>query len=331
MNIVDSAYTINVRGRLLSLASPQVMGILNVTPDSFYAASRQHGEDEVARRADEIVGEGGAIIDVGAFSTRPGAAEVSEAEEMRRLRMALGVVSHRHPDAVVSVDTFRPDVARMAVEEYGAAIINDVTGFRDEAMVQVARNCEAGLVVMHMGGDDPRTMQDNPTYTDVVAEVAAWLDIQASVLQTEGIAHDRICIDPGPGFGKDANTAGKDKAMKSLQQFLRPEFIGRVDEVILFNSLSLEDYEKIAALLIGDFIPSLQDKGIRLNIGEGVAHYIAKEAVNGIRGARDIRHTIRRMIEDPITNLLVSSYDKPIAEINVAQTDQGISVTPVYQ
>ncbi len=133
------------------------------------------------------------------------------------------------------------------------------------------------------------------------------------------------------GFGKDANTAGKDKAMKSLQQFLRPEFIGRVDEVILFNSLSLEDYEKIASLLIGDFVPSLQDKGIRLTVGEGVASFIAKEAVNGIRGARDIRHTIRRFIEDPITNLLVSSHDKSIAEITVSVAEEGVTVTPVYQ
>ena len=133
------------------------------------------------------------------------------------------------------------------------------------------------------------------------------------------------------GFGKDANTAGKDKAMKSLQQFLRPEFIGRVDEVILFNSLSLEDYEKIAALLIGDFAPSLQDKGVRLTVSDGVAHYVAKEAVNGIRGARDIRHTIRRLIEDPITNLLVSSYDKSIDEITVSVAEEGVTVTPVYQ
>ncbi len=132
------------------------------------------------------------------------------------------------------------------------------------------------------------------------------------------------------GFGKDANTAGKDKAMKSLQQFLRPEFIGRVDEVIVFNQLTKEDYEKIAALLINDFVPSLQDKGIRLTVGEGVSSYIAEEAVKGIRGARDIRHTIRRLIEDPITNILVSSYDKSIREITVSFQDGTITVTPDF-
>jgi ATP-dependent Clp protease ATP-binding subunit ClpA len=132
------------------------------------------------------------------------------------------------------------------------------------------------------------------------------------------------------GFGKDSNTASKDKAMKSLQQFLRPEFIGRVDEVIVFNRLTQEDYEKIAALLINDFVPSLQDKGVRLTVGEGVAQYVAKEAVNGVRGARDIRHTIRRLIEDPITNILVTSYDKKISQITLSAADEGIRVTPDF-
>ena len=133
------------------------------------------------------------------------------------------------------------------------------------------------------------------------------------------------------GFGKDANTASKDKAMKSLQQFLRPEFIGRVDEVVVFNQLTLSDYEKIATLLINDFIPSLQDKGIKLTVEDGVAQYVAKEAENGVRGARDIRHTIRRLIEDPITNILVSSYDKPLRAVTVSCDDSGICVVPRYE
>ena len=133
------------------------------------------------------------------------------------------------------------------------------------------------------------------------------------------------------GFGKDSNTASKDKAMKSLQQFLRPEFIGRVDEVVVFNQLTLSDYEKIAALLINDFIPSLQDKGIKLTVEDGVAQYVAKEAENGVRGARDIRHTIRRLIEDPITNILVSSYDKPLRAVTVSCDGSSISVVPRYE
>ena len=133
------------------------------------------------------------------------------------------------------------------------------------------------------------------------------------------------------GFGKDANSASKDKAMKSLQQFLRPEFIGRVDEVIVFNQLTLEDYKKIAALLINDFVPSLQDKGIKLIIDDGVADVIAKEAESGVRGARDIRHTIRRRVEDPITDLLVSSYDIKIRSIRISVNENEIVVTPSFE
>ncbi len=120
-------YTINVGGRLMDMSSPKVMGILNVTPDSFFSGSRKQTEQEIADRCNQIIAEGGDIIDVGAFSTRPGAPEVSETEEMERLRYGLNILRCEQPDAVVSVDTFRPDVARMAVEEYGVAIVNDVS------------------------------------------------------------------------------------------------------------------------------------------------------------------------------------------------------------
>ena len=133
--------TINVHGKLLSLATPQVMGILNVTPDSFFAGSRKQTELEIAQRANQIVAEGGTIIDVGAFSTRPGADEVSMEEEMNRLRKALPIIRKEQPDVALSVDTFRPEVAQMAVEEYGADIINDVseggiTGIVDTPLMQ---------------------------------------------------------------------------------------------------------------------------------------------------------------------------------------------------
>lgn len=121
-------YTINVCGKLMDLSHPKVMGILNATPDSFYAGSRKQTETEIVDRADRIVEEGGSIIDVGAYSTRPGAAKVTTDEEMARMRMALTVVRRCQPDVPLSVDTFRPDVARMAVEEFGAGIINDVSG-----------------------------------------------------------------------------------------------------------------------------------------------------------------------------------------------------------
>lgn len=123
----DMDYTLNIKGRLFSLREPVVMGILNCTPDSFFAGSRKQTEKEIADRANEIVAQGGKIIDVGAFSTRPGADEVSEEEEMRRLRYALPIVRREQPDIPLSVDTYRPEVARMVVEEFGADIINDVS------------------------------------------------------------------------------------------------------------------------------------------------------------------------------------------------------------
>ena len=120
-------YTINVRGKLIDLGSPKVMGILNCTPDSFYAGSRKQTEHEIAERANQIISEGGTMIDVGAFSTRPGAQEVSEEEEMTRLKAALKTVRSVQPDAIVSVDTYRPAVARRCIEDWGADIINDVS------------------------------------------------------------------------------------------------------------------------------------------------------------------------------------------------------------
>ncbi len=129
------------------------------------------------------------------------------------------------------------------------------------------------------------------------------------------------------GFGKDKGTAVKDKAMKALRQFLRPEFLGRVDEIIVFNQLTKEDYEKIAKLLIDEFVPALRDKGIRLIVDEDVPSTVAADADGGVRGARDIRHTIRKAIEDPIANILVSSFDKVIEEIRVSTHEGKIVVT----
>jgi dihydropteroate synthase len=132
-------YTLNINGRLLSLEKPVVMGILNATPDSFYASSRQQTESDIAQRAREIIDQGGTIIDVGAYSTRPGHAEVTQEEEMSRLRTALKVINSEVSDPIISIDTFRPDVARMAVEEYGAAIINDVSEGNEQMFRLVAR------------------------------------------------------------------------------------------------------------------------------------------------------------------------------------------------
>ncbi len=204
-------YTLNCNGRLLSLDTPQVMGILNATPDSFYAASRQQTEGQIAARAHQIVEEGGTIIDVGACSTRPDSEPASEAEEMERLRMALSVVRRELPDAIISVDTYRPDVARMAVEEYGADIINDVGGPVNckLSMVNGPRNATLSpreWSMVHGQFDMFRMvsrlgvpyiyMSRQATMREVLLDCAKAVDRLRSMGQKD------IILDPGFGFGK---------------------------------------------------------------------------------------------------------------------------------
>jgi len=178
-------YTLNVHGQLLDLSRPLVMGILNATPDSFFADSRQQTEEDIALSCHKMLADGAAIIDVGGCSTRPGGEIASEAEEMKRLRTALSVVRREHPQAVVSVDTFRPDVARMAVEEFGADIINDVSGGTPEMFRMVTR-----LHVPYI------LMSQQPTMRDML------LSFADKVQQLRDMGASDLILDPGFGFGK---------------------------------------------------------------------------------------------------------------------------------
>lgn len=194
-------YTINVGGRLMDMSSPKVMGILNVTPDSQFSGSRKQTEQEIADRCNQIIAEGGDIIDVGAFSTRPGAPEVSETEEMERLRYGLNILRREQPDAVVSVDTFRPDVARMAVEEYGAAIVNDVS----EGGITGVANKPLGWTQ----GDYPEifTMVARLRVPYILMSVKPnikemLLGFAHEVQQLRDLGVKDIILDPGFGFGK---------------------------------------------------------------------------------------------------------------------------------
>ena len=191
---------INVNGTLLDLSTPCVMGILNVTPDSFYAGSRMQTEEEIARRVEQILVEGAGIIDVGAYSSRPNADHVSAREEMERLRTGLSVLRRIKPDAVVSVDTFRADVARMCVEEYGVAIINDIAaGEMDKEMFRTVADLNVPYIMMHMQGT-PQDMQLHPHYDDLLKEV--FLYFARKVRQLRDLGVKDIVLDPGFGFGK---------------------------------------------------------------------------------------------------------------------------------
>jgi len=193
-------YTLNVRGRLLDLSKPQVMGILNVTPDSFYAGSRMETEEAVRRRVRQIIAEGGSMIDVGAYSSRPGAADVSAEEEMERLRRGMRIVREEAPEIPVSVDTFRADVAKMAVEELGVDIINDISGGElDKEMFKTVAKLGVPYILMHMKGT-PQTMQQAPHYDDLMKEVMLYF--AEKVQQLRDLGQKDIVLDPGYGFAK---------------------------------------------------------------------------------------------------------------------------------
>jgi len=197
IKMMDMDFSINVDGRLLSLESPLVMGILNCTPDSFFSGSRKQTEREIAERAQQIVAEGGRMIDVGAFSTRPGADEVPIEEELRRLQTALQIVRREVPDAIVSVDTYRPLVARRCVEEWGADIVNDVSEGGRTGIVGVAIHEEESMfATVAQLGVPYILMSVQPT---IETMLKTWAD---DVLQLRSFGQKDIILDPGFGFGK---------------------------------------------------------------------------------------------------------------------------------
>ena len=195
-------YTINIKGRLMDLSTPQVMGILNVTPDSFYSGSRKQTEMEIAQRANQIIEEGGSIIDVGAFSTRPGADEVSEEEEGRRLKFALDIVRREQPHAAISVDTYRPTLARKCIEEWGADIINDVSegGITGIVNVPLEQRREEFPEMFRVVGElkvPYILMSVQPTLAAMMKGFAR------EVQQLRDLGAKDIILDPGFGFGKN--------------------------------------------------------------------------------------------------------------------------------
>ena len=195
----ESVY-IHVNGRLMDLSRPQVMGIINVTPDSFYAGSRTQTEIALARRVEQVVAEGASILDIGGYSSRPGAADVSPEEEMARLRRGLEVIRRVHPEAVVSVDTFQASVARQCGEEYGVALINDISGGEmDAEMFPTVAALGVPYILMHMQGT-PQTMQQAPHYDHLLRDV--FLYFARKVQQLRDLGAKDIILDPGFGFGK---------------------------------------------------------------------------------------------------------------------------------
>jgi dihydropteroate synthase len=191
---------INVAGKLMDLSIPKVMGILNITPDSFYKGSRVTDEKEILRVAKEMIEEGADILDIGGYSSRPGAAKVSPEEEKERVLKAIRLIHKEFPDAILSIDTFRPEIAYEAVTSCGAGIINDISGGEaDKNMFIVVQDLNVPYIMMHMKGM-PENMQNNPVYDDVVADILKWFGNKILRLQSAGVKD--IILDPGFGFGK---------------------------------------------------------------------------------------------------------------------------------
>ncbi len=191
---------INVNGRLLDLSTPQVMGVLNVTPDSFYSGCRAQTDEAIADRARQILEEGASIIDIGAYSSRPNCVDISPEEELNRLRYALKILNEVDPGAIISVDTFRASVAEVCVKEYGVAIINDISGGEmDKNMFDTVINLQVPYIMQHMQGT-PQNMQDSPHYDNLMRETFLYFSEKIQTLHDRGL--NDIILDPGFGFGK---------------------------------------------------------------------------------------------------------------------------------
>ena len=192
--------TINIKGELFSLDRPVVMGILNVTPDSFFAGSRKRTEAEIAMRIEEILAQGGDWIDIGGYSSRPDATPVTADEEMRRLELGLEILSRDYPSVPVSVDTFRADVARCCVEKYGVAMINDISaGELDPEMFRTVADLKVPYIMMHMRGT-PQTMASLTDYTNLMDEIMLYFAEEVRQLRLMGVSD--LILDPGFGFSK---------------------------------------------------------------------------------------------------------------------------------
>lgn len=236
--------TIRVNGQLMNLSTPKVMGILNVTPDSFYAGSRKETTSDIAYRVEQIITEEADMIDIGAYSSRPNAEHVSTKEEMARLRKGLEIIREVAPEAIVSVDTFRADVASMCVEEYGAALINDISGGQmDERMFDTVARLNVPYIMMHMQGT-PQDMQLHIHYNHLRMEIMQYFALKVQELYARGVKD--IIIDPGFGFGKTlAHNYELFKHLEDFKLFGLPLLVGISRKSMIYKLLDSSPEEAL--------------------------------------------------------------------------------------
>ena len=273
--LADKPKYISAGGKLIDLTIPKVMGIINITPDSFYNGSRASGDAEVIALAEKMLRDGADILDIGGYSSRPRADDITVEEESRRVLNAISLVRKEFPGAIISVDTFRAEVAQKAVSVHGANIINDISGGEtDEKMFEVVARLNVPYIMMHMKGN-PRTMQDNPQYEDVVADILMWFGKRIVKLQDKGVKD--IIIDPGFGFGKtikhnfDMLERLGDFAIAGL-----PLLVGISRKSIIWKSLSITPDEALNGTSVLNTVALLKGADI-LRVHD------VKEAVQAVR------------------------------------------------
>jgi dihydropteroate synthase len=234
----EAKRTIRCNGTLVDLSYPLVMGILNVTPDSFYDGGKYVSEEAIQNRIDQIVNEGASIIDVGACSSRPGAIVVTETEELKRLMPVLGMIRKSYPKLIISVDTYRSGVAKSAIRDWNADIINDISaGEFDKQMFDVIAKYNVPYIMMHMKGT-PQTMQINPLYYDLIKEMILYFICKINRMKILGICD--IIIDPGFGFGK--TISNNFKILNRLEEFKifnLPILIGLSRKSMIYKTLNI--------------------------------------------------------------------------------------------
>ena len=228
--------TINCSGKIIDLSEPKVMGIVNVTPDSFYSGSRCQSENEVVERVKKHLSEGATFIDLGAYSTRPGCEDISAVEEINRLKPALDIITKEFPQALISIDTFRSQVAEFAISEYGVPIINDISGgMLDEKMPEIVGKYHAAYILMHMIGT-PQNMQSNCNYNNLIEDITKFFAVQSEKFRKAGT--NDIILDPGFGFSKtlDQNYELMNK-MQDFEIFGLPILVGISRKSMIYKLL----------------------------------------------------------------------------------------------
>jgi dihydropteroate synthase len=269
--MLHQQYTLNCKGKLLDLSHPIVMGILNVTPDSFYDGGKYVSDTSILEKAAKMLEEGAQIIDIGGMSSRPGAEIISVQEELDRVLPSIEMIIRHYPEAIISIDTIRSAVAKQAVQS-GASIINDISaGKFDDQLFQTVADLDVPYILMHMQGK-PKDMQENPAYKDIALEVLDFMIEQVGQLRALGVKD--ICIDPGFGFGK---------SLEHNYQLLKKMHIFKILELPILAGISRKS-------MIYKLLNTTPDKALN---GTSALHMIALQ-----EGARILRvHDVREAVE----------------------------------